>query len=341
MHNGEWEQAEVMLARALTEQSHTELATYALGAVQLHQGKDPLPYWQQGDIGYRLLQLGDECAVQKNQALTDRYYHVALEVFASRRELIPAEVGRLVEYFAGTADQAAFDQALAVYAEHARGDMVEYHHTLGRAYLIRKEYEQALHYLQLACAAEPDDVMICYDLARVYLELKAYDQMTAVLTQVVRREPEHVLALTMMGQGYFYQQQYNQAADWYNQALMHKPDHVQALRGLLQVRLQQERFEEAYPLALRLIELDPRAYTRILAAQAAAGRRDFDQALMWLEEGRAIDADNIELYRQQARICEEMNAPDCLRSAYTNILRLDPADRSAQQRLDDLMRSTP
>lgn len=325
--------AEQKFQLAIQNDINVDSSASALGVVYYLDNKNPIFIWQQSDISTRYLMLGKECDIAKFNDLATTYYNYALETINLNNS---KGYKQLVEFYAGTQDEERYKKALESYLKLADPNSIEYHWTLGNVFFTREDYSQAFDHFKYITSKKPNDQYAWYSTGQALVFLKEYDKAREALSKAILLDPKNVNFYIYMGHSYLYQQNYDQAAVWYEKALQIEQTSVWAMTHLMEVRIAQERYDEALLLASNAMKLNMRANIRATTAEIAIKMGNLPLARRYIEEAISLDSENIDYYHRFGLICEYLNDIACMKSAYQNILILNPDDVYAKDILNKI-----
>lgn len=134
----------------------------------------------------------------------------------------------------------------------------------------------------------------------------------------------------------------NAAAELYHQGLRHQPDNADLILGLARIGLNQGRSAQAASEAMRVLQKVPDNTDALLLAGLALTRLDrLDEAQRLLERGALLSPRYADLQVALAAIFERRRDFPAAILHYEKALQLDPENRDASFRLEQLRLRTP
>lgn len=331
LRSGAWQYAEWYLQEALQQGRARSVSGYALGAVRVFLGQDPIPVWKQVGASQRMLSIARQCTLEGNMSLAYRYYHMALDTLGPN-DL--AGFRQLVLFFASTQDEDAFIRSREGFLALVSPNSPDYYRTMGTVYLSRAQPAEAREYFLTLAMLNPTEADAWYYAGQAEVALGNYGQARQYFTDAIRLSPTQASPYIYIGHTFLYERKYDLAADWYHQALGIEPGNGWAMLSLAQVRMEQARYEDALNIALQVMDKDSRAHVPALAAKAAMQLGKWQQAKQLIEQAISIDTRNVTYLLQQATICEAIGEIECARRSYESVLEIEPRHSLARDRLE-------
>jgi tetratricopeptide (TPR) repeat protein len=125
------------------------------------------------------------------------------------------------------------------------------------AFLQKRDFDQAIPFLEKAIAANPNLVKAHSDLGFAYNEKRLYDKAIPCLKKVIELEPNHVIAHNNLGAAYNGKALFDQAIPCFRRAIELDPSHVAAHGNLGFAYNEKRQFDQAIPCFKKVIELSP------------------------------------------------------------------------------------
>ena len=139
------------------------------------------------------------------------------------------------------------------------GALAEAHALLGRVYLAKRQYEQAIAEGERAIAIDPNSPIAQYALAFSLTRVGKYEEAIALYKKAMRSDPiPSPSLLTMLGNAYIVAGRYEDGISTLKKVLRRSPDNLVAHVGLAIGYSSSGRDEEARNEAIEILRIDPK-----------------------------------------------------------------------------------
>ncbi len=179
------------------------------------------------------------------------------------------------------------------------------HHYLGFAlYAKKQDYEGAIHHFQQALKWVPNSASVYQHLGDAFSAKQQWNEAVSQYQKAINLEPNLVEAYDHLGLAFAQLQQWEEATQAYQQAVQLNPDLSTIYypwKELLQEQDIQANFEAAYQCYSQATHLSPEETSHRLShnpefylslGNAAAHQQQFQQAIMFYEQGLRIQSDH-------------------------------------------------
>jgi len=139
------------------------------------------------------------------------------------------------------------------------GALAEAHALLGRVYLAKRQYEQAIAEGERAIAINPNSPIAQYALAFSLTRVGKYEEAIALYKKAMRSDPiPSTSLLTMLGNAYILAGRYEDGISTLKKVLRRSPNNLWAHVGLAIGYSSSDREEEARNEAIEILRIDPK-----------------------------------------------------------------------------------
>jgi adenylate cyclase len=139
------------------------------------------------------------------------------------------------------------------------GALAEAHALLGRVYLAKRQYEQAIAEGERAIAIDPNSPVAQYVLAFSLTRVGKYEEAIALYKKAMRSDPiPSTSLLTLLGNAYILAGQYEDGISTLKKVLRRSPNNLWAHVGLAMGYSSSGREEEARNEAIDILRIDPK-----------------------------------------------------------------------------------
>jgi len=139
------------------------------------------------------------------------------------------------------------------------GALAEAHALLGRVYLAKRQYEQAIAEGERAIAINPNSPIAQYALAFSLTRVGKYEEAIALYKKAMRSDPiPSTSLLTMLGNTYILAGRYEDGISTLKKVLRRSPNNLWAHVGLAIGYSSSDREEEARNEAIEILRIDPK-----------------------------------------------------------------------------------
>jgi tetratricopeptide (TPR) repeat protein len=231
IYAGEWETAAQYFAQAIQMGRTTPIAAYALGVARVFQGDLDAAHreWQSGEAATRLRFLGRWCARMGDTQTAARYYQAALH--SALKDDLDTYRETLL-FFSATTDQEAYERSLHGFLMLTRPGTLDYNQTLGRVYLFRGHFEQAIALLSEAARQAPMDGANWYWAGVAAFKVGDYLQAKDDFVRAIALSPENVHSYLRLAETCLAMKDFGCARNAYQDALRLEPGNPTAQQGL-------------------------------------------------------------------------------------------------------------
>lgn len=139
------------------------------------------------------------------------------------------------------------------------GALAEAHALLGRVYMAKRQYEQAIAEGERAIAINPNSPIAQYALAFSLTRVGKYEEAIALYKKAMRSDPiPSTSLLTMLGNAYILAGRYEDGISTLKKVLRRSPNNLWAHVGLAIGYSSSDREEEARNEAIEILRIDPK-----------------------------------------------------------------------------------
>jgi len=181
-------------------------------------------------------------------------------------------------------------------------DTPEFHLIMGKAYIFRGEYHEAVAELAKAAESNPNLAFVHMNLGIAHMRLGENDAAEAELKKEIAAEPDLADSYEQLGQLYLQEQKNEEAEKMFREALKRNAKLARVYVGLAKLEFDQQKNAEALKSIDAAMRLEPDVYSghfwraRILAklGRAEEAKIEFAAAKRMLESGLDKDRKTIE-----------------------------------------------
>lgn len=145
----------------------------------------------------------------------------------------------------------------AKYIVDAGGDDSLLYATLGFAYHLDHQTDQAIEFLQRAVGSDPRNISARYRLSQVYTSVGQIEESIDQLTAILDIDPSQIIPLVVRGYQLLMQSRRDEAEKDFQSALEIEPNEVQALRGMAIVNELRGDHKDALQFLDKALAIDP------------------------------------------------------------------------------------
>ncbi len=197
--------------------------------------------------------------------------------------------------------------------------------------------DKALDYLKKSLELDPNFALAHYDLAAVYRDQGRLDAAIEEYKKALELSPNFPEALSNLGGHEFRSGRLDKATEYFKRAVRAYPNFIQALSNLGAALVKTDKAREAVPYLQKAIALDPgfgMPYFNLGNAHYAAG--EFKQAKAAYRDAMEYGVDFLSLHWKLYEIYHKENDSNSARQELELILKIDPLNAEAQEKLDAL-----
>ena len=158
---------------------------------------------------------------------------------------------------ANKAGQSQLEQRALTHLIEIGQNSPEFHLLMGKAYLNREEYDQAITELGLAAKGDSALPFVHFNLGMAYLKKQDLDQAKAEFLKDIAIEPDVSYDYDQLGEVYYLQQHDEAAEKAFRKALLLDPQLASSRFQLARVYQRQKKYGEALREADAALKLDP------------------------------------------------------------------------------------
>jgi tetratricopeptide (TPR) repeat protein len=201
----------------------------------------------------------------------------------------------VLEHAADKAKNPALEEKAAARLVEVGEGSPEFHLLMGKGYLNREEYDDALKELDAAAQADPKLPFVHFNLGLAYVHKQDYDRAREEFHKDIALEPDVPFAYEQLGSLESTAGNEDEAAKNYRSALKIDPQRIVSLMGLAKIEEHQQQYAAALSDLDQVIRLDSGAASaRYLRGQVLVrmgrekeGREELASATKMLNEQRA------------------------------------------------------
>ncbi len=197
--------------------------------------------------------------------------------------------------------------------------------------------DKAQDYLQKSLALDPGFALAHYDLAAVYRDQGQLEKAIEEYKKALELSPNFPEALSNLGGYEFRRGRLAEATEYFKRAIRAYPNFIQALSNLGATLIKTNKAREAVPYLQKAVNLDPgfgMPYFNLGNAYYATG--EFKQAKSAYHEAMEYGVDFLSLHWKLYEIYNKESDSSSARQELELILKIDPLNSEAQQKLDAL-----
>jgi tetratricopeptide (TPR) repeat protein len=169
---------------------------------------------------------------------------------------VSTQIALVQAYFQARRREEALARALAV-SKQAKND-VRPHVSLGILLAREREYDAAIHELELADSLSPRTPEILHNLGQAYYRTKRYDKAEEVLKRALSLSPNSPDTLYVLAQVYAAEQKDVQALELLTRARQLAPENTDIIFLIGRLSMMQAYYEDAIRILEEGVKLDPR-----------------------------------------------------------------------------------
>ncbi|MFC1807323.1 tetratricopeptide repeat protein [Candidatus Omnitrophota bacterium] len=304
------------------------------------------------DVGYRLLNIGDRCAVfglrctpsaftktanrkpqTEEQTPDTEHRKPNLYVFAAMVLLIAFYSVRTIQQNTYWRESLGFYERTLKYSP----DSARVYYNLANTYKEKRELKKAHDFYKKSIDLEPNFSESYNNLGNVYNMVGSYNQAIDVYKKAIEVRPDFVDAYNNLGIVYNIIGKNDKAISSYRKAIEIDPEYAYAYNGLgiaYAVTNDNERAIVAYKKA---IELDPgysNAYNNIGTISYSMGKKR--EAVGYFKKAIELDPQSPDAYSSLADAYEDMGKREDALSLYNKVIKLHPEYARAYYGLGNL-----
>ncbi len=206
-----------------------------------------------------------------------------------------------------------------------RPDHFDSRHLLGVVFLQRGNHKDALHHIDLALKAEPNNVFALNNRGVVLQALNRFDEALASLARAVRLRPDYAEAHSNRANVLKALGRLDQALSSYDRALALQPDYAEAHSNRGDVLRELKRFDEALASCERAIALRPNyAEAHCNRANALRELKRLEEALADYDRALALLPDFAEAHSNRGIALHDLDRFEDALASYDRALAARP-----------------
>lgn len=212
---------------------------------------------------------------------------------------------------------------------------------LGKAYYGMNYFEEAKTYLKDALEESPGNLELKIMHGGALARNKEFKKAVAEFEKLAAEHPDNIEIKREHARALGWNKQYDKAIALYEKMREENPEDYASWVQIGVLTSWDKHFKEAEEIFASIIAADPpprwKVQARLHLAEVLGWHKKFDKAIAQFDKVLAEDATRVEAYLGKGEVLEWQGAYREAKKQYEKALSVDPGNRNAKARLEQLM----